>query len=160
MDIIRHRLLKINSYLRSISKIKLILLAVLVNTLISFSLGFVADYFFNEEITKGSKDLGSFSNAFYVAVLRAPIVETVLFQFAIIEIIKKKYNSFSCCCISAFFFGLFHDYNFFYFLFGIFSGLVFAYVYIIEKDIKKGILYTTLAHMAYNTVIISLKYLI
>jgi membrane protease YdiL (CAAX protease family) len=154
---INSKLLQAHFFLIKLDKWKLILLAVLINLLNSFFYSFISNIFFETKLSKGFRPFGSLTEEIILAILVAPLFETFIFQYGVFETFKKKYNSFTCCLISAFLFGLLHLYNGFYFLFAFFAGLLLAYVYYIGSLTKKGILITLLVHFIYNALAVILK---
>ena len=131
LEKIKIKLLSIHNYISKINKYKLVFFAIVLNFLFSLTFSFVSEIIFKKKHLKGFKNLGSLSDEFVLAVLIAPLCETLLFQYAVIEVIRKKIDPFVCCCISATIFAIMHTYNIFYFIFAFLSGLLFAYLYFI-----------------------------
>jgi membrane protease YdiL (CAAX protease family) len=141
-----------------LDKWKIILLAVIINFLNTFFFSFISNVFFNMKLSKGFRSFDSLMDEIIIAILVAPLVETIIFQYGIIETFKSRYKPLICCIISAFLFALIHMYNYFYFLFAFFSGLVLAYVYYIGNINRKGILFVFLVHFIYNSIGVILKH--
>ncbi|WP_410478286.1 type II CAAX prenyl endopeptidase Rce1 family protein [Pedobacter frigiditerrae] len=93
-----------------------------------------------------------------MGIIIAPIMETLIFQFGVIETVKKKKSTLISCILSALFFAIFHCYNFYYFLFAFSAGLLFSYLYCIGKTPLKGFLLTLSAHILYNTFVMFVVY--
>ncbi|MXO04046.1 CPBP family intramembrane glutamic endopeptidase [Flavobacterium sp. HBTb2-11-1] len=92
-------------------------------------------------------------------VIAAPLIETLLFQYAVIEIFKSiKVKLKYCCFLSAFIFASFHLYNIFYFLYAFVGGLLFAFLYVRGKNQKNAILLPLVTHIIYNGLVFISKY--
>jgi membrane protease YdiL (CAAX protease family) len=85
----------------------------------------------------------SISELFLVVVIAAPLLETFLFQYLIIElvfwfesIIKKRIPLLIPILLSAIPFGLTHDYNTYYLVVATVSGVLFAFFYIMAKHVN------------------------
>ena len=88
---------------------------------------------------------------FYVVLY--PFIETLIFQFTIIEILRRLNASHVVIIlISSLIFGAFHAYHIFYVLSAIGMGALFAFYYIILRDngAKHAFLYVWLLHGALN----------
>ena len=157
MNIFSDFCLKI-SYIE-IKKWKLILFAVVFNLTMSFFFSFIAHFFFNEDILNDFKnDFGSkLKDKIIWIIIIIPFFETLLYQYAIIEILNKKFNPLISCIISALLFGLSHTYNIFYFLFALISGFLFATIYYVGSITRRGIFYTFLTHSIYNSIAFTLN---
>jgi membrane protease YdiL (CAAX protease family) len=92
-----------------------------------------------------------------LAVIVAPVLETIVFQYGIIETMRNKFSAYICCFISALLFAVSHLYNPFYFIVTFLIGLLFGYLYYIGGTIKKGIFLTMITHVLYNLTIFTLK---
>jgi membrane protease YdiL (CAAX protease family) len=145
-------LLKIHKYLISVNKMVLICIAVLSTLFMSILVSFVSRFFFDESLTEGFIKFKSYREAFFLGVLLAPFLETLILQAAIIETAKKRMPVFFACLLSALIFGSIHFYNIFYFFYGVLAGLLFAYLYYIGTLNKKGFVITVTAHMLHNFV--------
>lgn len=73
-------------------------------------------------------------------VFLQPFIETLVFQFLIIEILINinffKNNENLIILISAYFFAIVHNYDFIYFLFALLEGIILSYIYLYFN--KKG----------------------
>lgn len=105
-----------------------------------------------------------FSNVrlFVMAVLIAPILETIIFQFSIIELLKKIIsNKFICGTISAFIFGYIHidnGQNSIYY--ATISGLYLSWGYNhwTTHSRAKAIISTAIQHALYNLTIFTIAH--
>lgn len=93
---------------------------------------------------------------FTIVVILAPLIETFIFQFFIIEILlhlnKSKINKIIIITTSSLLFGLSHYFNVHYFIFGVIFGILLSSCYLlakIRKDINPFLL-TLLVHASYN----------
>lgn len=101
---------------------------------------------------------------FLLVVLFAPIIETILFQYLIVNQVFISYNGKNkkiiAILVSAFCFGIIHLYSFYYFLVTSIGGLLLAYYFCIFKqkvnDIS-AIFYITLIHSLSNFYIFLIK---
>ena len=75
----------------------------------------------------------------FIFVILVPIIETLIFQFAIIRLlrVKTRLSSGMIIFISALAFGLVHYYSIPYIVLSFATGLIFAYAYLIYLDLKK-----------------------
>lgn len=159
MQKIKIKLLKIHCLLTKLENWKIIVFVVLLNLVNSLFFSFICNFIFKTKLDKGFIPFHSLLNAILLAIIIAPIFETLVFQYGIIETLKnKKYKPLTCCIISGFFFGLSHTYNIYYFFFAFFSGLLLAYAYHLGSLRKKGFLIVFLAHLSYNSVAVLLDY--
>ncbi len=132
----------------------LIPIFVLINFLISYFFSAVSYFIFDEKILRGFIEFKSIEQEIVVVGFIGPIIETLVFQYGIIETLKPKIKyRFIPYLVSAIVFGLSHFYNPFYCLFAIFSGLFLCYVYYLGSLRKQGFLLTLLVHMCYNLVV-------
>lgn len=94
-----------------------------------------------------------------MVVLAAPLIETIIFQFIIIEILYEKVRKEIICLISALFFASSHLYNVLYFVFALILGFAFAYLYFIGRVNKKAFQYVYLTHLTYNLIAFTFSHL-
>ena len=98
----------------------------------------------------------NFSSAklFTITVIIAPLIETFIFQYLIIEFLFrfKKIKINIIILVSALAFGFAHNYNFFYVLIICISGFIYAsyYLYLKIKGIKFPFLYICSLHALSN----------
>lgn len=137
---------------------ELILLIVVLNFFNNYMFSVVSD-FFDIPLSKGFKDHYTFKEKIVLFVIVAPLIETLLFQYLVIEICKTiKMRLRYCCFISAIIFASFHLYNVFYFLYTFAGGLLFAFLYLRGKNQKNAILLPLVAHTLYNGIVFIIKY--
>ncbi|OYW79516.1 MAG: hypothetical protein B7Z27_05395, partial [Sphingobacteriia bacterium 32-37-4] len=90
---------------------------------------------------------------FFIAVIFAPILETLIFQYFIISyILDKRPNAYLFTCFfSAILFGLSHFYSPEYILKTFFSGLLFGTLYlVVQNKNNNAFIIVTIAHAIYN----------
>ena len=96
----------------------------------------------------------SLAEIFTITVIIAPLIETFIFQYLIIEFLFrfKKIKLNIIILVSALAFGLAHNYNFFYVLVICISGFIYAsyYLYLKIKNIKFPFLYISSLHALWN----------
>lgn len=144
---------KIHSYLIKLNRVRLVLLFIVINALNSLSFSALAYFVTGDGLINYSIDSMSAANQFLIAVIGAPIIETLIFQYALIESIRQKIQPIFTCFFSALAFALVHFYSICYFLFALVSGLIFAYLYFLEKSVWKSFLLVLTAHTLYNLLI-------
>lgn len=144
--------------LRNLKKNYFIIICVLTVILISH---FISRLILSSSLDKGTLTSPLFENEsliyiFTVVVILAPLLETFIFQFCIIEILlrlnRKKINKFIIIITSSLMFGLSHSFNVQYFIFGVILGILLSSCYLlakIRKDINPFML-TLLVHASYN----------
>ena len=150
---------RVHLYLSALTRVKLIVLFILFNALNSFSFSLLAYFITGVGLRNYSIRNMAAMDEFLVAVVLAPILETFVFQYALIESIRQKIKPLFACFLSATAFALGHCYSVFYFLFAFISGLIFAYLYCLEKSILKSFLLVLCAHFLYNLLIFMAKFL-
>lgn len=159
MQKIEVKLLKIHYLLTKLENWKIIVFVVSLNLVNSLVFSFISNFIFKTKLDKGFIPFNSLLNEILLAIIIAPITETLVFQYGIIETLKNKYKPLTCCIISGFFFGLSHSYNIYYFFFTFSSGLLLAYAYHLGSLRKKGFLIVFLAHLCHNSVAILLNHI-
>ena len=102
------------------------------------------------KLTSGFPEFKSVWEEAVTGLIIAPLLETILFQCAIIESFKGKSKLKWGMPVSALIFGLVHLYNPVYFIYGILAGFILAFVYIIPESLWKRILFTYCTHLLYN----------
>ena len=106
----------------------------------------------------------NFSSAkvFTITVIIAPLIETFIFQYLIIEFLFrfKKIGVNIIILVSALAFGLAHSYSFFYVLVICISGFIYAsyYLYLKIKNVKFPFLYIFFLHALSNLLVFILNY--
>jgi uncharacterized protein len=140
-------------------KIIFVLLNIFAFVVFSYILNKIFIYFFSsKELTNSSIGSEGFIFDMVLAVIIAPLLETLIFQAAIIEgicyFLNYKKNCFLYSCgISTFLFGLTHFYSFPYFIYGLIVGLYLSILYILSR--KRGlnsIIVVLIVHMSWNLV--------
>ena len=149
---------KINDKMINLSKTKFIFTIVILN--------FIISNMFNPIINLYEKYIGSlggpgFTNLreeFIYAIILAPILETLIFQMAIIKFFslseKIKNNKLLLIIISAFFFGLGHGiYSILYMICAFIAGILLAYSFVVYEDKEKsGYWVTVIIHSLMNLI--------
>ncbi len=153
MQIIKSKSQKVHLFLTRQNKIYLIVLFVFINVLNSLLFSALAYFVMGDVLKNTNIDKMGAVNQFLIAVIAAPIFETLIFQYGLIETIREKTRPLYACFSSAFAFALVHFYSIYYFLFAFVSGLIFAYLYYLEKSVIKGVLLVLTAHTLYNLLI-------
>jgi uncharacterized protein len=149
----KKRMIKVHCFLITLKSTRLVLLFVFVNFLLALFFSFLSNYFGGKKISTGFNSFGSISEEILIGIIFGPLIETLIFQLAIIETVRKKLSPFFACLVSALIFGLQHCYNFYYFLFAFFVGIILAYLYYIGGTRLKGFLLVLTAHMLYNSLV-------
>ena len=148
---------KIRNSILALRDWELVLLILLLNFLNNYIFSVVSDLF-DISLSKGFDDNYTIKEKIVLFVVVAPLIETLLFQYLVIEICKSfKMRLKYCCFISAFVFASFHLYNVFYFLFAFTGGLLFAFLYIKGNSQKKAILLPLVAHTIYDGSVFIIK---
>ena len=150
--------MKLNTMIKKIKQWQLAIIVILLNFLNSFVFSRVASLFYIT-LNKGFNDHYSVKEKIILFVIAGPIIETFLFQYAVIEISRSKKIALKyCCLLSAFVFALSHLYNFFYFLYAFVAGLMFAYLYSVGKNSNNAIVLTLITHIIYNGIVFIMKF--
>jgi membrane protease YdiL (CAAX protease family) len=144
---------KTHLYLIRLRKVQLIALFIVVNALNSIAFSMLAHFITGNGLRNHSINNMTAANQFLIAVVIAPILETLVFQYALIESIRQKIKPAYACFLSASAFALVHCYSIYYFLFALISGLIFAYLYYLEKSVINGFLLVLSVHFLYNLLI-------
>lgn len=138
----------------------LFFMAIISHTTLSLVLNFI-DYYliksdaFNDDIFK---DFMNENLIIYIllTLFLVPLLETLIFQTIVIEIILKINNKASILSIiiSAFIFGLIHNYNAYYQFSAFLIGLFYAWIYLFIKKNKKesAFLFLVLIHSTNNLI--------
>lgn len=147
---------KIHSYIINTNYYLLVPLAIFLNFCISFSCNAIAHKIYGESFIDKVHQFKSIQEQFIIAVLLAPLIETAIFQFIVVEILYEKLNKYIIAFISAILFASSHLYNFIYFVFAFILGLLFAYLYFVGREKNKGFLLVFLIHFIYNLLVFTL----
>lgn len=138
--------------------LKLILTTVFIEVFVTI----LFSYFLFPNHTSGPK-FENKNEEFFIAVIFAPFLETLIFQYVIISyIISKKSKAFLLSCfVSAILFGLSHYYSAAYILKTFLSGLIFGTLYlVVVKKKANAIIVVTIAHALFNFIGFCVKNLI
>ncbi|OHC84588.1 MAG: hypothetical protein A2546_07970 [Sphingobacteriia bacterium RIFOXYD2_FULL_35_12] len=134
--------------LSKISQFKLIILTVIIEISVTLIFSFLLFPNHNAGPTFDSK-----LEEFFIVVIFAPILETLIFQYSIISyILGKRPNAYLFTCIfSAILFGLSHFYSPEYILKTFFSGLLFGTLYlVVQNKNNNAFIIVAIAHSIYN----------
>lgn len=150
MNILFNNLVKISKY-------KFIYISILTVLFWTIIISFVGNLAGNTVIHNESFLIDkSYFYKFNIKVLVAPFLETLIFQFLIIEFLFAIFkNYFICIVISSLIFGILHffnSHNLIYTLAAIITGFLFASIYIISKNRKdlNAFLIVMLVHSSSN----------
>ncbi len=150
---------KIHQCLQKLNTIYVVFILVFAILFVSIFTSFISNFFFDKKINEGFVRFTSIWMEILIGIFCAPIVETLIFQYAIIETVKKRFNITFACLGSAFLFSILHFYNIFYFLYSFIAGLLLAYAYCLPGNIKRGLILTLTVHITYNIVVMLLSHL-
>ena len=150
---------KINAYFINCNRFLLIGIFVTFNLFISVILNILSKLLYQKSFTENTHAFSGFFEELILVVIVCPIIETVLFQFLVIEILNEKLKKEIICIISALIFASTHMYNFIYFSFAIIIGLNFAYLYYLGRPSNKGFFIVFVTHLIYNAIVFCLKHL-
>ena len=97
---------------------------------------------------------------FFTAVIIAPLVETLIFQFLVIEFLYlTKIGKRKIVVISAIIFSLTHYYSIGYIFYAFSMGVIFSYSYVIRKNATQAFLTVYAIHLLRNAMAYSLRIL-
>ncbi|MEO8255655.1 MAG: CPBP family intramembrane glutamic endopeptidase [Flavobacterium sp.] len=129
---------------------QLVLIVILLNFLNNYIFSIVSKHF-SISLNKGFNDNYSITEKIVLFIIIGPVIETLLFQYVVIEICKDQKMALKySCLVSAFIFASIHLYNVFYFLYAFVTGLMFACLYLAGKNQKNAILLPLVTHFIYN----------
>ncbi|WP_026895490.1 CPBP family intramembrane glutamic endopeptidase [Clostridiisalibacter paucivorans] len=131
---------KIHNYLKTLSPVKFIVLIVVFTYLIFIPL-IPLFYLYEKYIGSMNAPVSitrtSLLAQFITVSIVAPIIETLIFQYGVIEILSSinyfKGKNIIIVIVSALIFGISHSYSVLYIFFGFIIGLLLAYSYILYK---------------------------
>ncbi len=105
-------------------------------------------------------DLSTPLKAFVVVVIAGPLLETLIFQYAIITSMLNTVKSTALAVpVSALAFCLTHYYSPQYVVATFLSGILFAILFLVfEKKNRRGFLYVLLIHASYNFFVFIMKH--
>lgn len=148
---------KIKNIILNLRSWELIVFVIVLNFLNNY-IFFVISNFLNISLNKGFNNNYTFNEKIVLFIIVAPLIETLLFQYIVIEIFKSiKIRLKYCCILSAFVFASMHLYNIFYFLYAFVGGLMFAFLYTRGKNQKYAMLLPLIAHTIYNGIVFIIK---
>jgi len=149
--------------LSRINNFKLILVMCLIKVSVSFALQLISkSYFQNQDYINTSLEGMGTGVIFLIVVILGPLIETLLFQFLLIELvillfksIKIRGGQFIGVLVSSFLFAAAHPYSFIYLLSAFLSGVIYGFFYIISKNRKglNGFLVVYIVHSFYNLIV-------
>ena len=148
---------KIDDVINKLKFFDLMIVTVFCNLLFSSIASFTSNLLTGNPLNNGVKGFLNCKEEFILVVIVAPILETLIFQYLIINFFLTKTKSFYACVISSLIFALQHMYNLFYFVLTLFVGLIFAYLYVIGKKRNYGFILVAVAHSLYNLIVFILK---
>lgn len=148
---------KILNWISRISILKLVIIAYGINLSVSILFGYVL---FPDE--NANPDDLSMSFFFFAGVLVAPLVETWLLQYSIMEYgYKWTQKYWPGILVSIVAFSVLHHYSVPYMLKTLISGAVYTSVYFVCMIRKwNGFLWTSIVHMVYNLTALFVNYFI
>ncbi|WP_416337305.1 type II CAAX prenyl endopeptidase Rce1 family protein [Galbibacter sp. EGI 63066] len=131
-------------FLLRISKFKFILYSITLCLLANVLLSKVILLYNENSFDVQQSEEGSIIFRFIVIIILAPLLETLLYQFIIIEagiflFNKKKKTLMIIILISSIMFGLSHCYNLSYIILGVSAGIILSLLYVLcklRKDIS------------------------
>jgi membrane protease YdiL (CAAX protease family) len=129
---------------KNINKNYLLISMIIINLIFVFFISLSVTLLINDEIFEVDYLIGqSLPDIFFTTVIFAPIIETLIFQFLIIESVlylfkklKISNSLFVSVAISGIFFGISHSYNIYYVLVTILLGFLLGFFYLIAKNHK------------------------
>ena len=138
-----------NNKIKSISVEYLIPIVVFLDLITAFTLEYFAPN------NSNNHQFPSILEEILLAIILAPLVETIIFQFLLLRLLQKyvKYIYIQIF-LSALVFGLAHCYSISYVIKAFLSGVLYSTLFIIvEKRGKNGFLYVLISHTMYNIII-------
>jgi membrane protease YdiL (CAAX protease family) len=137
-------------YLKKLNNFLLLVHTILFNLITSVFFSLFSKFVLNGQLKQNGLIFSSLKEEFLTAILIAPLLETLIFQYSIMEILKYKFSTTYCCIISAILFALTHAHSVLYFLWAIFAGLSFSVLYHFGSVKKKGFILVVTGHALYN----------
>jgi len=139
-----NRLIKFKNFFKNKNKWVVIGLMFSFDFVLSSVLVSLFRYFTDEDIFTIDYLLGeSLLIIFFLTVVFSPIVETLIFQFIVIEVVLYVFNKFKwknsiliSIGISGLAFGLSHSYNIYYIIVTFIIGVLYAFYYVVAKNIR------------------------
>lgn|GEM_PF-3562085 len=158
---------KIDYFFRKTKFFRLGLCFIFISIFFSIVYAYLTNLFDNSVSVNSSKIEQNYFFYLLKSAVFAPIIETVLFQFLPIELLRfLKFKSRYTIIIVGLFFGLAHFFNAFLLVDLIFFsclGSIWCYAYLIIRSRDNGLylspLLMVLIHLGYNLFVFTLKYL-
>ncbi|CAA9198941.1 CPBP family intramembrane glutamic endopeptidase [Flavobacterium collinsii] len=148
---------KIKKIFQDLQQWQLVLVVILINLLNSYTFKVLAE-FLGSDLGKGFNENYTINEKLVLFVIVAPLLETFLFQYAVIEICKSRKIALRyCCLLSALIFASNHLYNVFYFLFAFAAGMMLAGLYVTGRSVRNSFLITLITHTIYNGIVFILN---
>ncbi|WP_264524783.1 CPBP family intramembrane glutamic endopeptidase [Flavobacterium sp. N502536] len=148
---------KLKKIIQHLQQWQLVLVVILLNLLNSYTFNVLAE-FFGSNLNKGFNENYTINEKIVLFIIVAPLIETCLFQYKVIEICKSQKMALKyCCLVSALIFASMHLYNVFYFLFAFVAGMLLACLYVTGRSVKNSVLITLIAHTIYNSIVFIMK---
>lgn len=143
---------KIYRFSKPLKRVYIVVGAAIIMLLLSIITSLISSLFFTK-LTKGFSEFKSLREEILIGLIVAPLLETLIFQCAVIESFKAKSRISWGISVSAIIFGLVHFYNPFYFIYGTLAGFVLGGVYVIPDVLWKRISLTYCTHLLYNLIV-------
>jgi membrane protease YdiL (CAAX protease family) len=149
---------KVDDFFCTLKSFQIVLLCVIVNAATFFVISQLV-FSYTGVALKSFIDKADLENQLSFLLFGAPFLETIIFQYGIIETLSKKITTRYACLSSAAAFALIHYDNLYYVLYTFLSGLIFAYLYQIGKHRGEGFAMVLVGHMLLNTLIYLRRFL-
>jgi len=127
---------RIYRFHHTLSKTGLFVTAFFVLFFLTISLSILGNYLQDDALTIKFLEGKSPLSIFLLTVILAPVVETLIFQYGIIELslkVRSRYTKKMALIVSALVFGMEHGYNAIYIVFATIMGAALAFYYLIFK---------------------------
>ena len=150
---VKDRILSLHYAIKKLAIGWVILGAVFLSLIGSFTASAISELLFNKNFASGVVNDFSLSEKIWFLCIIAPIFETLIFQYAIIETLREKRVRLRWAILaSATVFALSHYYNPFYVVYAFFPGLMFGYLYFLPGKVIYGCLVVLTVHMLFNSI--------
>ena len=149
---------KIDDFLGVLKSFQIVLLFVIANTATFFGISLLV-FTYTGVGLNSFIDEADLENRLSFVFFGVPFIETIIFQYGIIEVLSKRIGPKYACIFAAVTFALVHYYNPYYALFAFLSGLIFAYLYLIGKPRGEGFTMAFVAHILVNVLIYLRRFL-
>lgn len=155
-----NKIILAHQYLKSCNKILYIFLMFVISIFLTVVLSPVFDFFDTSVIQSygAEEHRETVVFEFFTAVIVAPLVETLIFQFLVIEFLYlTKIGKRKIVVLSAIIFSLTHYYSIGYILYAFSMGVIFSYSYVIRKNATQAFLTVYAIHLLRNVLAFSLR---